>query len=141
MIEKRVEFVEQVNLYLHDLFMELSGRSENLILIYEPSLNSKCFDENVIWVKGMSGGERRLAFKRGELNGTRENPAAYKKHVAPNEKAELWFHHGILQSDGTHNDDPNYPEYQFENLFEKKWGTKPQGKMYNAYKLVKSFRD
>jgi hypothetical protein len=100
-----------------------------------------CFDENVIWVKGMSGGERRLAFKRGELNGTRENPAAYKKHVAPNENAELWFHHGILQSNGTHNDDPNYPGYQFENLFEKKWGTKPQGKMYNAYKLVKSFRD
>ena len=101
----------------------------------------ECFDENVIWVKGMSGGERRLAFKRGELNGTRENPAAYKKHVAPNENAELWFHHGILQSNGTHNDDPNYPGYQFENLFEKKWGTKPQGKMYNAYKLVKSFRD
>ena len=33
-----------------------------------------CFKENVTWVKGMSGGERRLAFKRGDLNGTRENP-------------------------------------------------------------------
>ena len=32
-----------------------------------------CFKENVTWVKGMSGGERRLAFKRGDLNGTREN--------------------------------------------------------------------
>ena len=38
-----------------------------------------CFKERVTWVPGMSGGERRLAFKRGELNGTRENPAAYKK--------------------------------------------------------------
>ena len=38
----------------------------------------ECFNKNVTWVSGMSGGER-LAFKRGELNGTRENPAAYKK--------------------------------------------------------------
>ncbi|OUW04518.1 MAG: hypothetical protein CBD16_02060 [Betaproteobacteria bacterium TMED156] len=100
-----------------------------------------CFKENVTWVKGMSGGERRLAFKRGELNGTRENPAAYKKHVAGNENAELWFHHGILQPDGSHADDPNYPGFQFEILFEKRWGVAPSGDMYDAYKLVKSFRD
>ena len=31
-----------------------------------------CFGENVKWVKGMSGGERRLAFKRGDLTGSRE---------------------------------------------------------------------
>ncbi len=45
LMEQRVNFVEQVNLFLHDLFTELSGRSENLRLIYEPSLNSKIFDE------------------------------------------------------------------------------------------------
>lgn len=100
-----------------------------------------CFKENVTWVNGMSGGERRLAFKRGELNGTRENPAAYKKHVESDDNAEIWFHHGILQSDGSHMDDPNYPGYQFEILFEKKWGVKPSGEFYDAYKLVKSFRD
>ena len=100
-----------------------------------------CFKENVTWVPGMSGGERRLAFKRGELNGTRENPAAYKKHVAGNDDAELWFHHGILQADGSHADDPNYPGYQFEILFEQRWGVAPSGEMYDAYKLVKSFRD
>ncbi len=100
-----------------------------------------CFKEKVTWVKGMSGGERRLAFKRGELNGTRENPAAYKKHVAPNENAEVWFHHGILQADGSHADDPNYPGFQFEILFEERWGVAPSGDMYDAYKLVKSFRD
>jgi len=100
-----------------------------------------CFKDHVTWVPGMSGGERRLAFKRGELNGTRENPAAYKKHVAPNENAELWFHHGILQADGSHADDPNYPGYQFEILFEKRWGVAPSGEMYDAYVLVKSFRD
>lgn len=100
-----------------------------------------CFKENVVWVKGMSGGERRLAFKRGELNGTRENPAAYKKHVETDDDAEVWFHHGILQPDGSHADDPNYPGFQFETLFEQRWGVVPAGDFYNAYKLVKSFRD
>jgi hypothetical protein len=100
-----------------------------------------CFRDSVTWVNGMSSGERRLAFKRGELTGTRENPAAYKKHVESNPDAELWFHHGILQPDGSHADDPNYPGYQFETLFEQRWGVTPSGEFYNAYKLVKSFRD
>jgi len=101
----------------------------------------KCFKKNVQWVKGMSGSERRLAFRRGELTGTRENPAAYKKHVAPDDNAEIWFHHGILQADGTHADDPNYPGFQFEKLYEQRWGVAPSGEFYDAYKLVKSFRD
>ena len=100
-----------------------------------------CFQDNVTWVKGMSGAERRLAFKRGELNGTRENPAAYKKHVESNSNAEVWFHHGILQADGSHADDPNYPGFQFEDLYKARWGVAPSGDMYDAYKLVKSFRD
>ena len=100
-----------------------------------------CFKDKVVWVPGMSGGQRRLAFKRGELNGTRENPAAYKKHVESNADAKLWFTHGILQKDGSHADDPNYPGYQFEILFEKQWGEKPDNVLYPAYKLVKSFRD
>lgn len=99
-----------------------------------------CFETKVKWVKGMSGGERRLAFRRGELNGTRENPAAYKKHVEGDDNAEIWFHHGVLV-DGVHVDDDNYIGYQFEDLYEKKWGIKPSGNFYDAYKLVKSFRD
>lgn len=100
-----------------------------------------CFKENVKWIKGMGGSERRLAFKRGELTGTRENPAAYKKHVQPDTNAEIWFHHGILQADGSHADDPNYPGYQLEELYKEKWGSYPVGEFYDAYKLVKSFRD
>ena len=103
-----------------------------------------CFKRKVNWVKGMSGGERRLAFKRGELDGTRENPAAFKKHVQPSiDKgiAGLWFHHGILQADGTHADDPNYPGIQMEKLFYAANRVEPNGDLYDAYKLVKSFRD
>lgn len=102
----------------------------------------ECFDKNVTWVSGMSGSERRLAFKRGELNGTRENPAAYKKHVASNPDAKVWFTHGILDANSaSHMDDPNYPNMQFEILFKNKYGVAPSGEFYNAYKLVKSFRD
>jgi len=100
-----------------------------------------CFNEHVTWVNGMSNSERRLAFKRGELNGTRENPAAYKKHVETDENAEIWFHHGILQADGSHADDPNHPGFQLEILFEERWDAPPSGEFYDAYKLVKSFRD
>ena len=42
-----------------------------------------CFKDNVKWIKGMSGSERRLYPKRGELTGTREKSHPYKKHVAP----------------------------------------------------------
>ena len=101
----------------------------------------QCFKKNVTWVKGMKTAERRLAFKRGELTGTRENPATYKKHVVPDSNAELWFHHGLLQPDGSHADDPNYPGLQLEILFKKRWGVAPSGDFYNSYKLVKSFRD
>lgn len=102
----------------------------------------KCFKEHVTWVQGMDGGERRLAFKRGELNGTRENPAAYQKHVATDENAEIWFHHGLLDAaTGEHHDDPNFSGYQFELIFEEKWGVAPSGEFYDAYKLIKSFRD
>ena len=101
-----------------------------------------CFKSKVNWVPGFSkGGDRRLAFKRGELTIDRENPAAYKKHIAPNADAEVWFHHGILQGDGTHADDVNYPGLQMEILYEAKWGEAPSGPMYDAYVLVKSFRD
>lgn len=104
-----------------------------------------CFDENVLWVKGMSGGERRLAFQRGELNATRETTAAFIKHVEPmiaDGQARLWFHHGLLDpATGAHADDPNYPGVQLETLFEERWGVAPSGEFYDAYKLVKSFRD
>ena len=78
----------------------------------------KAFNEYITFVKGMSGSERRLAFIRGDLTATRENPAAYKKHVLPlieQGKAYTWFHHGILNMEtGNHENDPNFTEPTFE---------------------------
>ena len=48
LMEQRVSFVKQINFYLHDLFKELTGRSENLSLIYEPSFNLNSFDEKIL---------------------------------------------------------------------------------------------
>lgn len=104
------------------------------------------FKKRVNWVLGMSTAERRLAFRRGEINATRENPAAFKKHVEPimaEGEARLWMHHGILnQATGRHEDDTNYPPgYQLEVLYRKTWGVEPAGEFYDAYKLIKSWRD
>jgi hypothetical protein len=104
-----------------------------------------CFKQKVVIVRAMTTAERRLAFQRGELTATRENPAAFKKYVTPmSDKgdARLWFHHGIFDlATGHHKDDVNFPAAQFETLFEKRWGAKPDGDFYAAYKLMKSFRD
>jgi len=106
---------------------------------------NKVFAEKIVWVKGMSGSERRLAFIRGDLNATRENPAAYKKHVEPivgKGEASTWFHHGLLNvNTGEHDADPNFTEPTFEALYEKTHGVAPSGDFYDAYKLVKSWRD
>ena len=105
----------------------------------------KAFNEYITFVKGMSGSERRLAFIRGDLTATRENPAAYKKHVMPLiEKgvAMTWFHHGILDTEsGNHQEDPNFTEPTFEQLYFNMYGVSASGDFYNAYKLVKSWRD
>lgn len=103
------------------------------------------FKNKTTWVKGMSQKEFRLSFRRGEITGTRENPAAFKKHVQPvidEGKAELWFHHGVLNpATGVQEDDVNYPGFLFADLFEKRWGVKPSGDFYDAYRLVTSYRD
>ena len=99
----------------------------------------KCYKENITFVKGMSGSERRLAFNNGELNVTRENPAAYKKHA---KAATLLFTHGVFDlSEGKVVDDKNKPNMSFDKVFTAKWGEAPKGNFYNAYMLVKNYRD
>ena len=42
---------------------------------------------------------------------------------------------------GGHDKDPNFTEPTFEELFKKMHGVAPSGDFYDAYKLVKSWRD
>ena len=117
-----------------------------VMLIGGPDADYKTvFEQNIVWVKGMEGSERRLAFIRGDLNGTRENPAAYKKHVEPlvdKGEAITWFHHGLLDvASGKHSTDPNFSAPTFETLYKQTWGVEPAGDFYDAYRMVKSWRD
>jgi hypothetical protein len=99
----------------------------------------KCYKESITFVKGMSGSERRLAFNNGELNITRENPAAYKKHA---KAATLLFTHGVFDLEAEKVvDDRNHPGMSFDKIFTAKWGEAPKGDFYNAYLLVKNYRD
>ena len=100
----------------------------------------KCYEDKITFVKGMSGGERRMAYRRGDLNITRENPAAYKKHAQ--KAGEVLFTHGITSAKGFKIvDDPNHPNKSFTKQFVEKWKEHPRGKLYAAYVLVKSYRD
>lgn len=113
-----------------------------------PSLEAykKCYDERMIFVKGMKAGERRLSFIRGELNATRETTAAFIKHVDPmisKNEAQLWFSHGVLDlKTGKIKPDPNYAQAgSLEQTYVKRWGQAPRGPLYDAYILVKQYRD
>ena len=97
--------------------------------------------DNLIYVKGMSGGERRLAYLRDELNATRESTAAYYKYTANVEGSSVWFAHGVLDIEtGKVVADPNFKEF-FPEVYKERWGEYPSGEFYEAYLLVKLYRD
>jgi hypothetical protein len=104
-----------------------------------------CFKDKVTYVKGMKSGDRRLAFMRGELNATRESTAAFIKHVQPlidKGEAQLWFSHGVLDLEtGLVKPDENYSIGSFDQFYFQKYGKNPSGPMYDAYILVKQYRD
>lgn len=105
----------------------------------------KCYNEKIVYVEGMKGNDRRLSFMRGELNTTRETTAAFNKHVVPmieKREAEVWFKHGILDlKTGKPTDDVNFKGKLFADVYRARWGKEPSGDFYNAYLLVKSYRD
>ena len=101
----------------------------------------KFFNENIRYVKGMTGGERGLAYIRGELNVTRETPATYTKHYLTPDYV-LWYSAGTLNlKTGKVEADQNYPGLTFEEVFKKRWGVAPSGDFYDMYLLVKNYRD
>ena len=102
----------------------------------------QCYKNKIVYVSGMKGNERRLAYMRGELNATRETTAAYYKHPAKLKENINWFSHGVLDiNTGKVVEDPNFPGITFHEVYKKKWGVAPTGEFYEAYLLVKSYRD
>lgn len=102
-----------------------------------------CWNKRVTWVNGIAGAERRLAFERNELNTTRETTASWFKNYANLPGNVLWYHHGVMDLvTGKQKDDPNFPPgYTFENVFKQLHGVEPKGELYEAYALVRNFRD
>lgn len=109
------------------------------IQAYASCYNSK----NVKFIPGMNAGERRLSLTRGELTAMRETPSAYLKFFTTIPNVGPWFNEGILNiKTGKVVADPNFPKEQFfEEVYKAKWGNYPNGDLYDAYMLVKNWRD
>lgn len=101
-----------------------------------------CWRERVVWVNGVSGGEKRLGFQNKEFDVARESPAAWKRFYEGISGNELWFTHGILDLETKKQiADPNFPGTQFEDVYESLWGERPSGDLYEAYRLTRNWRD
>ena len=110
----------------------------------QPDLQAylSCYNKRVIYVPGMGGGVRRLAYMNGELNVTRETTAAYLKNVRPLKQNVDWFAHGILDLDTRRVvRDPNFPGIHFTDVYARRWGDVPKGDFYDAYVMLKNYRD
>lgn len=106
------------------------------------------FDEDYKYIKGMSGGERRKSYKACELNVTRESTAAYQKYYGANATQNpacpsvVWFSQGVFNLEtGEIDADPNWPNQSIHEVYEQVHGVKPSGEFWEAFELVRNFRD
>lgn len=137
--------------YVQTKFAAGSGNNPDamaiVLLICGPNKNMEeylaCYKEKFKFVNGMSANERRLSYIRGELNVQRETPTAYNKFLLPMKENRLWFSHGVLDiNTGKIGNDTNYADApSLQAVYKKKWGVDPNGDLYNAYVLVKQYRD
>lgn len=104
---------------------------------------AQCYKEKAKFINGMAAPERRLAYMRGELNAMRETPAAYIKFFEPMKDNVNWFNEGVLNiKTGRVQPDPNFDKALFfETVYKAKWGVAPKGDLFDAYMLVKNWRD
>lgn len=101
-----------------------------------------CWNEQMTWINGLSGGERRLMFLRGESTISRESPAAWKKFMAEAPENVIWFTHGVYDlALGRQVPDMNFPGTQFEDMYKEVWGVEPAGDFYDSYKMIRNWRD
>ena len=134
-------------------FGALSGRRPDVMALTMmmcgplPSVQAyiDCYRKRVVYVKGMKPTEARLAALRGELNVVRETFVSHRKFIKPQVDQGVfvdWFNHGVLDlASGRIVQDPNFTMPDFETAYRERWGQAPRGDFYDAYVLVKSFRD
>lgn len=131
-------------------FPSASGTNPDIIamtlLVCGPNKTMKeyaaCYEQHFKYVNGMSGNERRLAFFRNEVNAIRETPSAYLKNFTNRPDSEVWFNPGLLDiKTGKLVEDKNFPGTFFIDVFKAKWGVAPSGDLYDAWVLVKNYRD
>lgn len=111
-----------------------------------PSMQAykECYDKRVIYVKGMSQPEINLAFTRGELNVVRHHPNEWLANFYGKDIGKEWMSAGITNhKTGKLEPDTNFPVGQrsFPEAYKAKWGKEPKGEMYDAWLLVKGYRD
>jgi len=89
-------------------------------------------------VFGMSRGQARLAFERGEAGIDFQTTSAYLKQVVPlvqEGKAVPLFSFGVLDESGNLQRDPSFPDMpHFGEVYETVHGRKPSGPAFEAYK-------
>jgi hypothetical protein len=105
-----------------------------------------CYKQRMTFVKSMKPTDARLAALRGELNITRETFVSHKKFIEPEVAKGVfvdWFNHGILDlKTGRIAQDKNFAHMPtFEQAYQARWKQAPRGEFYDAYVLVKSYRD
>lgn len=96
-------------------------------------------DLNLRPVFGMtSRGEGRLAFERGEAHLDFQTTSAYINSVQDlvnNQKAIPLFSLGVIDVNGEVIRDPAFPNIPtFQEVYEMRFGSKPEGLQYDAYK-------
>jgi hypothetical protein len=104
----------------------------------------ECYKKHINYVAGMTEPEAGLAYTREELNTIRENPFDYNKKFMPLPFHQHWFSAGLLDiKTGKLMPDPNYPvgTRSFPEAYKVKWGKEPSGRFYDAWLLIKNYRD
>ena len=101
-----------------------------------------CWKEKMVWVNGVPGKEIRPMYLRGELNVTRDPPPSWMRFYAKEPNTVVWWTHGIMDlKTGKQIENPNFPGYLFEDVYEKTWGVKPSGDLWEAYHLARTFNN
>lgn len=104
-----------------------------------------CFDEKVTYIKGMPDPDSGVAFNNGELDATSGGLANWFVKWKLEEgkgKFTTWFIHDLLDMKTGKDEAQNILGVPTVNqLYKKKWGVEPSGEFYDAYRLVRTYRD